>query len=160
MTSPLILKGIMNTKNKMNDGIENLTEEEGVCVECYEDYLREKGVSDDGFYINPKYMTEEDELVIIEVKKVITDSFEVRVHKDHKGHFNVEDYMNSEEVWSYWECSPPHELINGSLEYRRVEKRDLSSEKDRDFFHYVCCDGVFYKPDNRDKKEDSEIGTR
>ena len=34
-----------------------------VCIDCYEEHLKEKGVSNDGFYINPDYMTDEDEIV-------------------------------------------------------------------------------------------------
>ncbi len=41
------------TDNKNNENENNHTEEDGDCVECYETYLKEEGISNDGFYLNP-----------------------------------------------------------------------------------------------------------
>jgi hypothetical protein len=147
-----------NTDNKKNEENEHNHTEEGFCVECYEEYLKEEGISNDGFYINDDYMTDEDEIMIIEVKKEISIPFEVRVHKDHKNHFDVEEYLSSYEVKSYLEHIPPHELINDSNEYHRVvETKNVSGDKVKDDFqHYVCCEGTFY-PEEETKSVDEEV---
>jgi hypothetical protein len=127
------------------------------CGECYERHLKEDGISNDGFSINPEYMTDEDVIMEIEVKKEITQIFEVRVHKDHKYQFDVGEYLSSYEVESFWENLSLQEMINQVPEYHRVvdtkkvkhimsgdyERKDNGRKKDY-FFHYVCDDGIFY----------------
>ena len=147
------------TKNKNNENENNHTEEEGVCVECYEEYLKEEGISNDGYSINDDYMTDEDVIMIIEVKKEISIPFEVRVHKDHKNHFDVEEYLSSDEVESYWEQFQQYELLEMSNDYHRVvETKEVSGDKVKDDFqHYVCCDGTFYPHFGETKSVDEEV---
>ena len=161
-----------NNKNNKNE--HNHTEEEGICVNCYEEYLKEEGISNDGYSINPDYMTDEDVIMEIELKKEISQIFEVRVHKDHKDHFNIEEYLSCEEVQSFLRDYPSHELFDNSLDYHRVvdtkkvkhimsgdyERKDNGRKKDY-FFHYVCDDGIFYKkissPGEETKSVDEEV---
>ena len=90
-----------NNKNNKNE--HNHTEEGDFCEEWYEKHLKDEGISNDGIYINPEYMTDEDVIMEIEVKKEISHIFEVRVHKDHKNCFDVEEYLSGEEQRYFWE---------------------------------------------------------
>ena len=140
--------------NKKNDENQhNHTEEDDFCFECDKKHLKDKGVSNEGFWINPDYMTDEDEIVNIEVKKEISVTFRVRVHKDHKEHFDVDEYVNGDEIDGFWMDTDPFELIDGSTEYWRViDTQKVSGDKVKDdFFHYECCDGLFYPPFDKSK---------
>ena len=135
-----------NNKNNKNE--HNHTEtEEGICLKCQEkEYLKEEGISNDGVEINPDYMTDEDVIFRLEVKKEITIPVDIRVHKDHKEHFDVSHFIHSDEIQEYINCVPPHELLDESTEYHRVvccHKITGDKVKD-DFYQYVCCDGTFY----------------
>ena len=104
--------------------------------------LQKKGISDDGIEINPEYMTDEDVLLNFEVKREITIPVTVRVHKDHKSHFDMMSYFYSDELDEYLsECSD--DFIENSEEFYRF----VGVEEENDhFLHYICCDGTFYKP--------------
>ena len=146
-------------KNMKNDKNEHNHTEDEFCGECYEKYLKDEGVSNDGFWINPDYMTDEDEFVNIEVKKEISMTFRVRVHKDHKEHFDFDEYVNGYEIEEFWMDTDPYELIDGSTEYWRViDTQKVSGDKVKDdFFHYVCCDGTFHPPFDETKSVYEEV---
>ena len=136
-----------------NENEHNHTDDDEFCYECYKKDLKEKGVSNEGFWINPDYMTDEDEIVNIEVKKEISMIFRVRVHKDHKEHFDVEEYLYGDEMDDFWMDTDPYELIDSSTEYWRViDTQKVSGDKVKDdFFHYESCDGLFYPPFDESK---------
>ena len=107
----------------------------------------------DGFYINPDYMTDEDEIVNIEVKKEICMTFRVRVHKEHKEYFDLDEYVNGEEINLFWNDTDPIELFLSSTDHSRVvDTQKVSGDKVKDdFFHYESCDGLFYPPFDESK---------
>ena len=146
-------------KNNKNDKNEHNHTEDGVCVNCYEEYLKEEGISNEGFWINPDYMTDEDEFVNIKVKKEISMTFRVRVHKDHIDHFSVVDYVNGYEIEDFWKDTDPYELIDSSFQYHGVvDTQKVSGDKVKDdFFHYVCFDGTFHPPFDETKSVDEEV---
>ena len=150
------------TKTKNNENEHNHTDDDEFCIECYKKHLKEKGVSNEGFWINPDYMTDEDVIIRLEVKREVIQHFDVRVHKDHKEHFNIEEYLKSEEIVGYWKNIPPHELIDDAPEYHRVEEieKPTGDKVKDDFSHYVCDEGIFYEnissPEEETKKEQNE----
>jgi hypothetical protein len=151
------------TKNKNNENEHIHTSDyhehfgmgsyEDWCVECYWKYLKKEGVSNEGFWINPDYMTDEDEFVNIVVKKEISMIFRVRVHKDHKEDFDVEEYLDGNEMDDFWMDTDPYELIDSSTDYWKVvDTQKVSGDKVKDdFFHYVCDEGTFHPPFDESK---------
>jgi len=136
---------------------ETHTHDTDFCGECYERHLKEEGISNDGYTLNSSYMTDEDVIVNIEVKKEITETFEVRVHKDHIHNFDVDEYLSSFDIEQYWENTSPQELIDGSTEYHRVvDTQKVSGDNDL-FYNYVCSAGTFIRDIFSPEKETKSV---
>ncbi len=84
--------------------------------------------------------TPEDVIMEIEVKKELSHTFVVRVHKDHIEHFDVEDYLGGKDLDDYWGNSNMEEK-----EYHRIGSTKLVSGLFDYFYDYVCSEGSFDK---------------
>ena len=113
-----------------------------------DEYYKVKGVSDDGMYINPDFVTDEDQIVKLKVYKIVEHHIDVRVHKDIK-RFNVDEFVDREEIqnvhWDYEYLKHGEFLENSEQHIEVLDSHKVNGKEDPDSRdYYVCDDGVFY----------------
>ena len=126
------------------------------CKECYDKYLQEKGVSNDGYNINPEYVKDEDQIIHLKYFRMIQDDISLVVPKEYyEDGFSLEDYVNnflSEDP--FWE-----DHIRESKIHFEVDNTHPIGECDYPHFvHYVSEDGLFWNhPHEETKSFDDEV---
>ena len=146
------------TNNKNNENEHNHTNGE-YCKECNDTYLKDKGVSDNGYDLNPDYIKDEDQIIHLKYFRMIQDDISLVVPKEYyEDGFSLEEYVNDVLTQDHLKPGWEDRIRESKIHYEIETTHPISECEFPRFTNYVSEEGLFWETLNEETKSvDEEV---